>query len=222
MEDNLIQRGNELLERGKSLSGKIRRYEGRANYWYGDDLIPEVQAWISSVVNIVTLICEPNSHYYKETKNLSEHKDLAKGAPFWAVQKLCGLLTSLKEEIDNGLLKKAEYIFAASTFDDFLDHASEYHKANKKVESSVLASSVFEDTIRKISKKNDITETSQSIELLIDQLVKKNVFTTVKAKRLKSYAAVRNKSLHAQWDEFEIKDVGELIKGTRDLIENDL
>lgn len=46
--------------------------------------------------------------------------------------------------------------------------------------------------------------------------MKKNVFTSVKSKRIKSFIAITNKALHAQWDELDIRDVGELIKGARE------
>jgi len=102
---------------------------------------------------------------------------------------------------------------------NYFRHASTYHKAGKKIESAVLASAVFEDTIRKISQKNDFSEKGKSLETIIDELTKMNIFTPVKAKRIKGYSAIRNKALHAQWDDFDIRDVGELIKGTRELIE---
>jgi len=41
----------------------------------------------------------------------------------------------------------------------------------------------------------------------------------IKAKRTKAYASVRNHALHAERDKFDIRDVGEQIKGTRELIE---
>src|SRR3989304_3037237 len=52
-----------------------------------------------------------------------------------------------------------------------------------------------------------------------DNLVKSGALPAIKAKRAKSYAAVRNKALHAQWDDFDIRDVGEVINGTRELVE---
>ena len=58
-----------------------------------------------------------------------------------------------------------------------------------------------------------------SLEPLIDELVKQNIFTPVKAKRVKSFAGVRNHASHAEWDDFDIRDVGELINGTRELID---
>jgi len=43
--------------------------------------------------------------------------------------------------------------------------------------------------------------------------------TPVKAKRFKGFSGVRNSALHAEWDQIDIKDVGELINGIREMIE---
>jgi len=135
------------------------------------------------------------------------------------VQKMYGVLNAAKTEWDHGLLRKIEYIVIAATFDDFLDHAAAYHRGNKKTESSVLASAVLEDTIKKIARKHNVESSGISLEPLIDELVKVQVFTPLKAKRIKGYAGVRNHALHADWDKFDIRDVGDLIKGTREVIE---
>ena len=223
MEKELLERAKHLLERGKQHSGSIRRSADYGNsYWYSDDKIPEIHSWFDSVFNLFRLVTTPDMHYYDQVIGISKDDDLKRGAPFWAVQKLCGNLASIVEEIELGLLKKAEYIFVASAFDDFLDHAEHFHKSGKKMESSVLASIVFEDTLRKISNKYNIPPSGSSIEEIIDNLTKENAWSSVKAKRIKAYAAVRNKSLHANWDEFEHRDVGELIKGVRELLEHDL
>lgn len=220
MEKELQERCNELIQKGEKIIGKICYFRDKPNYWYRNEKIAEVQAWIGSVSNYFRLTATPDTYYHQECIRILENPELQKRMPFHTVQKLVGLLKSIKDEIAKGLLRKAEYIFIATTFDDFLDHAAVYHKGGKKLESSVLASAVFEDTIRKIATKNEITESGKSIEVLIDGLSKSGVFTPVKAKRIKGYAAIRNKALHAQWDEFDIKDIGELIKGTRELIES--
>lgn len=223
MEKELLERAKLLLERGKTLSASIGRSgEYGANYWYKNDQLPEVRAWFDSVFNLFRLITTPDMHFHEQVVEISKDNDLKHGAPYWAVQKLCGNLISIIEEIDLGLLKKAEYIFIATAFDDFLDHAEHFHKSGKKMESSVLASIVFEDTLRKISGKYNAPVNGDSIEVIIDNLTKANAWTSVKAKRIKAYAAVRNKALHAKWDEFEHRDVGELIKGVRELLEHDL
>ncbi len=218
MEHDLKRRCSELIERGNQTKGQIRYHDGHPNYWFRADEVDNIQAWIASVSNFFRLTATPDTYYHQECTKILKDDDLSGGVPFHVIQKLLGLLLSIKDEIERGLLRKAEYLFIATTFDDFLDHAAMYHKGGKKNESSVLASAVCEDAIRKIANKNELEEKGKSLELVIDELAKKNVFTPVKAKKIKVFAAIRNKSLHAQWEEFDIQDVGELIKGTRELI----
>lgn len=87
------------------------------------------------------------------------------------------------------------------------------------MESSVLASAVLEDSIKKIARKYSIDSKDKSLEPLIDELKKTWVFSDVKTKRIKFYSGIRNKALHAEWADFDIHDVGEMIKGLHELIE---
>ena len=223
MEKELVDRAKALLQRGNSFQKLIggSQRDGN-NYWYSDAYIPEIRSWLDSVFNLFRLITTPDMHFHEQIIEVSKHENLKSAIPFWAVQRLCGSLASLIEEIDLGLLKKAEYIFTANVFDEFLDHSEHFQKSGKKIESSVLASIVFEDTVRKISEKNDASSRGLPMDRLIDDLVKKHVWNGIKGKRVKSYAALRNSALHANWDEFELRDVAELIKGTRELLERDL
>lgn len=217
---DLQARCEELLAKGRELSKRIRLYEGKANFWHRPEDVPELQAWISSTANFFRLIATPDTYFHQECTRIVEDKELSRGVPHHSVQKLVGLLQSAADEMKAGLMRKAEYVFVATTFDHFLDHASEYHKAAKKIEASILASAVFEDAVRKLAQKHNVSEAGRPLETLIDELTKSGVLTSVKAKRVKGFGSgVRNKALHAQWDEFDIRDVGELINGTRELVE---
>ena len=197
MDAELKSRCKELIDRGKAYASRLKYFRESPNFWFSSELTPELQAWIASVANLFRIIATPDTYFHQECERVLQDDNLRQGVPYHIVQKLIGLLDSVLEEIQHGLLRRAEYIFVASTFDDFLDHADEYHKANKKIESSVLASAVFEDSVRKLCKKSDLKESGVAIDSLIDGLVKANVLTAVKAKRVKGYAAVRNKALHA-------------------------
>lgn len=214
---------NDIIERCKTLiktgNDYIKYNEDDDSYWCRIDHIKDIQSWIASSANIIFLTVTKDNYFHQECHKIVNDEDLRTGVPLHTVQKLTGLLESLKDEIESGFLRQLEYIFTASAFDDFLDHAIQFHKSGKKIESSVLASVVFEDTIRKIAKKNVVDEAGNNLELIIDNLVKKSIFTPIKAKRIKSYSAIRNKALHAQWEEFDLSDIGQLNKGTRDIIE---
>lgn len=220
--NEIEERLNHLHSQGEVYINKIGHYEGRPEYWYESQYIPDIQSWILSIVNIVSLLVSTDSHYSRECMKITGSEDLGSGVPYYAVQKLTGLLKSLKEEISLGFLRKIEYMVFATAFDDFLDHAEQFHKGGKLMESGVLASIVFEDTIRKICEKNTIDQSGVSMEDLIDSLTRKGIITPVKAKRYKWLSSVRNQALHAQWDEIDLKDIGGLIKGTKEIIETHL
>jgi phosphoserine phosphatase len=77
-------------------------------------------------------------------------------------------------------------------------------------------------TLRKIASKNKVAASGSTLEPLIDKLVKAGVFTSVKAKRVKALSGIRNKALHALWDEFDHNDAKSLTEGTRELIDTHL
>jgi len=131
--DGLIDRGQHLL----SHRGFQVKY-GSA-YWVDTSLIPEVQAWVASTANIISHLAIPGSYFVQETDRITSSDELQKGAPWSAIQKMQGLLTSLKDEAAHGLLKKIEYVVVATAFDSFLDHADDFHRGNKAREAGVLA-----------------------------------------------------------------------------------
>lgn len=210
----------QLIARGRTLASRIGNTEYGQEYWFSSHDVPESHAWIASVANFFSLIAVPGSYFSDEVSRIVGQDELKGGVPFNVVQKLIGLLDSISDEMQNGLLRKAEYIFVASTFDDFLAHAADFHRAGKKTESSVLCSAVFEDAVRKLAEKASITQAGRSLDSIIDDLAKQGVTTLVKSRRWKSYAAVRNKALHAQWDEFDLLDVKEMLTGTREIVES--
>jgi hypothetical protein len=216
---DLMNRIDALLAQGASLLSH-RRSQGDygPEFWVDTRHIAGVQAWMTSGANLVSLTTPPQSYFREELKRITTNQQLATGAPWELVQKMQGLLAALKEEAAHGLLRTIEDIAFASAFDEFLDHAEAFHKSNKAREAGVLAAIVLEDTIKRIAEKNGVAGRGSSLEPLVDELVKAGVFTPVKAKRVKAYAGVRNPALHAEWDKFDVRDAGDLIAGTRELI----
>lgn len=212
--DEILNRCDTLLQEASSFPRRI----DRRNYHFSN-ATQLLQKWILSVCNLISTTVPQNNLFYIESQKLLSDENLNDLIPYHVTERLTGLLESFRDELQLGLLRKLEYIVMATTFDDFLDHAEHFHRGGKQQESSVLVSVVFEDTLRKIAKKNSIEEKGMSLETIIDELAKINVITPVKSKRIKGFGAVRNKALHAQWSEFDLRDVGDLIRGTKELIE---
>ena len=175
-----------------------------------------------SAGNLIEQVSPESSVFHIELKKQLEAAADKNGIPSTIFAKILGILRSVQNEAEAGLLTRLEYQIVATTFDDFLDHAAEYHRSGKLAESATLASAVLEDTLKKVARKRGIDPAGKSIDPLIDDLTKANILTPVQAKRLKAHASVRNHALHAEWDKIDLKDVGKLIEGVRELIDGEL
>lgn len=217
MHDAINKRFKELIEIGKSI---LRCTSSEA--FVSDHDLPRAQGWLLSATNVLTKISSNKNNIYIDDFNRfkSSYNPYSGGISFDLVRRVQGILVAAHDDWSSGLLREFEFVVIADTFDQFLDHAALYHKNDRKIESAILASTVLEDTFKKIAVKHSIDTNNKTLDPLIDELVKRGVFTKVKAKRAKAYAGTRNHALHADWDKFDITDVGELIRGVRELVDN--
>jgi uncharacterized protein YutE (UPF0331/DUF86 family) len=177
--------------------------------------------WLAACSHLVVLVTDARSPYRANADALTKQAnfDLMKGGVRDViVDGMRHLVEALRDDWDKGLARRIEYVVIAETFAGFLDQAEDYHRGQKKIEASVLVSAVFEDGVRKLARLHGLDE-RKPIDRLIDELAGQDVITDGAAKRLKAAADLRNKALHARWDEFDERDVGEAIRITRELVE---
>jgi len=215
----ITKRFSELLAQGESLVARMPRDYRGYEHWLRGEQVADYNAWLLSCANLLQVAATASSHYVAESTTLLTETKQPAGIMSSTVVKMLGVLKSAAIEWSGGLMRSIEYMVAAETFDDFLDHAAQYHKGGKRIEGAVLASAVFEDTIKKLCAKHSIPAAGMTLDPLIDALATASVFTSVKAKRAKTYSGLRNHALHAEWDKFDLKDLGQMIEGIRELIE---
>ena len=201
-----------LIEQGSHLS------VGNA---YGQCVDPKQQqecsAWITAAQNAVHLICEsPKTPYRQKVDRIASA--LHGFCIHEGVGELAEVLKSLMSDADAGLLVSVADKARAELYDDFLDHGEAYYKESRKNESGIIAGVVFEDTLRRICRKQGIPEKGSNLDALISELSRLGELSGVKAKRARVAAHVRTKASHAQWDEFALEDVKATIDFTRELI----
>jgi hypothetical protein len=184
----------------------------------GSDLQKQkCKAWIVAASNIIKSIYPDQNNSYHIFAQRIIKDDYGYTIP-QEVGSIAETLTQIYEDMELGLVKSIFNRVRAEVFDDFLDHAKEYIKTNSKNEAGVISGVVFEDTIRRISRDNSITEKDVKLDDVISTLTKANIITQIKAKRARAAAHVRTKATHAQWDEYEIEDVKATIEFTEELI----
>jgi hypothetical protein len=216
VEQEVLDRIGALLEASTQLvdgneHGQVRSEQHRR----------ECSGWLTSAGNVLQIVCpDAASAYRKQTDRI-----LGYGANYAAhdyVGELAAILRNLQVDINAGLLGSIALHAQAEVYDDFLDHAEQYAKSERKNEAGAIAGVVFEDTLRRVASKIGIVEKGVSAEDLINALVKRGVLSGTKAKRAKAAADVRTKATHARWDEFDMNDVKATIVFTREFISVDL
>jgi uncharacterized protein YutE (UPF0331/DUF86 family) len=121
-------------------------------------------------------------------------------------------------DLDAGVIADFGNTIRAETLDDLLDQAKEYHRRNNKEGAGILATAVFEDTVRRLARVKKIDEVGVKTDQIISELDKRQVITGILAKRCRVAAGVRNHALHAQWGEFSLEDVEDVMRLTHQLL----
>jgi hypothetical protein len=207
--EQLGERLTELLRDGQRWCG-----QAKDGLW----LPPGVYGWLTSAGHLVDTMTSGRGVYSRQSEGILGSASKGGSVTVHAVERMLGLLQALHTDWSKGLLREVEYLIVAETFDGFLDQAETYHRGGKKVEAGILVSAVFEDGIRKLAKKHAHDHT-KPVEALIDDLVGGGKITPIAGKRLKVPAGLRNKALHAKWEEFDLQDIGAAVKTTRELVD---
>lgn len=205
--DALIKEGNRLLH--QSNDGVAQNSEHAA----------ECIGWLTQASHLVGLVSSSkNSIYRSAAEEGLKLGRMSRNLAPERVNEVTSILVRLQSDIEAGLLGSITDRATGETFDNFLDHAEEYLKVDRKNEAAVIAGVVFEDTIRRICAKNGIPEDKVKLDDLISILTKEEVITNNKAKRARQAAGLRTSAAHARWDEFDRGDVRPAIDLTRELI----
>ena len=182
-----------------------------------EDHSHECLGWLTAVQNLLHLIFGNTQHPYRLRIDSICAEDRGLIIPT-QVGEVTAILGKLISDLDNDLIFSVESRIRATVFEDFLQEARRYAKKKQIREAGVFAAAVFEDALRSLSRKGGVKEERVRTDKLISDLTHKGVLTDVKAKRARASAGIRNKAMHAQWDDIDLNDVNTLISFTEELI----
>ena len=133
-------------------------------------------------------------------------------------------LKAIKDDFEEGFLEDLSLQIEAEISADYMAQAEALLKEGKTgqynyLPAAVLAGAVLEKYLRTLCGKQvpPIPTLKNSGELtlnpLVEELKKANVFNEVQAKQLRAWADIRNKAAHGKFDEFTRAEVELMIKG---------
>lgn len=214
VEEKITGRVNQLIQEAQIFRQGTQHGQVRSQ-----QQAEQCKGWLAAALNIVqVIVTDPNAGYRKTAEKIvaTERGYVINEG----VGEMSQLLANLLADAQAGLLSSVADVARAEVFDDFLDHAKSYLKAGHIDRAGVIAGVVFEDSLRRVCRKNQIGETGEKLDSLISELQKGGLISATKAKRARVAAHVRTKATHAQWEEFDGKDVEATIQFAEELILN--
>jgi len=146
------------------------------------------------------------------------------------VRTFVGVLRGLREDLDRGFLDDLLLRVEAEVAADYMGQAEGLLNEGQPgkfdhVPAAVLTGAVLEKALRKLCDDQqppiptvDAKGDPKTLNPLIDDLKKANVFNELKAKQLRAWADIRNKAAHGEFDQFKRTDVEQMMGGVKNFL----
>jgi hypothetical protein len=135
-----------------------------------------------------------------------------------SIKPLLGILTALRLSYEHGFLTSISELIHADLFSDFLDMAKHLLESGYKDPAAVIAGSVLEEHLRKLSIKNGITTLKQDgdpkkADTINSDLSNANVYSKLDLKSVTGWLDLRNKAAHGKYTEYDKQQVVLMVEG---------
>lgn len=159
---------------------------------------------------------------------ISDIHEMSSGSS--ATKKVLGILHGLKDDYESGMLASLPEMIEANVVADYMGQAEQLLGEGiigqfDYVPATVLAGAVLEDALRRLCERQippiDTLKPNgdkKTLDPLITDLQKANVFNKARADMLKSWAKTRNYAAHGEFVEFNRTDVEAMILGVKAFI----
>jgi hypothetical protein len=126
-------------------------------------------------------------------------------------ESLSGVLLSIREEIQQGLISSVASEAAGEVIGDLLALAKSHLKDGYKDVAAVLAAAALEDALKRKAQELGIGVEGKSLDAVINSLKAKSFFKGAQAPIVSSYVKLRNAAMHADWNKISDSDVSSLL-----------
>jgi hypothetical protein len=223
--DRLIAEADEILASANKIPAQYGHnrmtgepFERAAAYTEID--WPRFVEWRTKAATLLGLVL-PKEHVHRSAVESMPALQNSESKLEWGISVLKGIKNDLEEGFLDDLFSRIEAQIAA----DYMGQAQHLLSEGSSgkfdhVPAAVLTGAVLEKALRTVCERQEppVPTVTASGELktlnpLIDDLKKAGVFNELKAKQLRSWADIRNRAAHGEFDEFKRSDVEQMIQG---------
>jgi hypothetical protein len=201
----IVSEVNDLVTSG----GKINQQVSVSERVTDGESLANVAMWVTRLGQLIRkLYGERSQHFvsYSAAAGVNNFYNLYKSHYSHFTQML-GVARAIKHEIENDLLVDFRSLVQAEVFADFLEMGDYLLQEGYKDAAAVIIGSVLEDHLRTLSTRANLPLASDTgkpltMEPLNTQLAKSDAYSKLVQKQITTWAHVRNKAAHGQYDEY--------------------
>jgi len=179
----------------------------------GKDLA-DVSAWVTRLGQLVRTV------YGEKSQQFDSYNEALKTPNFYyiycsnnaQISRLVGVAKSIQHNIEQDLLFDFRALVQADVFADFLEMGEYLLSEGYKDAAAVIFGSVLEDGLRKLCEKRGLPIVNSSgrpltIDPMNSSLAGDGVYSKLEQKQITTWAHIRNKSAHGEYEEYTIEQV---------------
>jgi len=211
----LINRLNELIEKGNNLKSEVHTFyqQGIAGTWI--DREPFYEWKINSIAYLERNFFR-TSYYNGFNSGVGASAEMS-------LEIGLGVLKALKEDIEKGYLTRYRTLVIADVFTDFLEMAEHLFENNYIHPSASLIGAVLENGLRKICDNHNITvKSDDNINSLNQKLADKDIYTRIVQGQIQVWNKIRNYADHGYFNNYKKEEVEGMLKGVRNFLAEQL
>jgi hypothetical protein len=173
-------------------------------------------------INIAASIYGPNSPQVQAVKDASARvqkynwSEQLKNAAL--VLELRGILTTIADEIHNGLLRSIRDEARGEILADFIVLAKETLDRGAKDVAAVLACAALEDGMKRFAERIGIDAEGKALSDVVNALKASGSLSAPQGRILQSFVGVRNKAFHAEWAKIDTAEVHSVVAFMQEFI----
>jgi len=227
--DTLLAEGEATLKAGQYIPPSVQEDMFGNTHQSGGDYRqldgPRFVEWRSKAATLLSHVIPKGSIHSKTVGSLPELR-----ATEWELQTALSLMRAIKNDLEEGFLDSLFSQIEAEITSDYMCQAEGLLAQGQPgkfdhVPAAVLAGAVLEETLRALCAEQQpqipVTNAKgerKTMNPLIDDLKKVGAFNELKAKQLRSWADIRNKAAHGEFDQFTRMDVEQMLQGINNFL----
>ena len=211
----LTNRVKELI----TLGGEVLKTEDRTGQFIRVDLILFYQFRSSAMSFILKLFGSSHPYFQDFSEKVGDAQPST-------TKRGIGILSAVKDEIDNGWLRTTRGLISADIFADLLEMADHQLSEGYKDPAAILAGSALEQHLRTLCKTHQIDteierngkQVQKKADVVNADLCKAGVYNKIDQKNVTYLLGIRNNAAHGEFDEYDSKQVELMIAAISEFI----